>query len=127
MANTFHHALHVQREVHGLAIVVRAAGDLDQDTVPALRLELRTALAMATPPFPVVVDLSEITFFGSAGLNELLKHQRRAREARIPLRIAAAHRAVLRTITASGLDEALELYPDVEQALHAARRGRTAG
>jgi anti-anti-sigma factor len=127
MPNTSHLPLHVQREVHGLAIVVRAAGDLDQDTVPALRLELRTALAMATPPFPVVVDLAGVTFFGSAGLNEILKHQRRAAEARIPLRIAAAHRTVLRPITASGLDQALELYPDVEQALHAARGTRTAG
>jgi anti-anti-sigma factor len=127
MPNVFQYALHVQREVHGLAVIVRAAGEMDQETVPALRTELQTAIALATPPFPVVVDLSGIEFFGSAGLNELLRQQRRAADARVPLRIAAAHRAVLRPLTASGLDQVLECYPDVEQALRAGRQARTAG
>ena len=127
MVNTFRMPLHVQREVHGLAIVVRAAGELDQDTVHALRLELRTAVAMATPPFPVVADLAGLTFFGSAGLNELLRQQRRASATGVPLRIAAAHRAVLRPITTSGLDQVLEVYPDVEQALTASRHVRPTG
>ncbi|KOV83258.1 STAS domain-containing protein [Nocardia sp. NRRL S-836] len=127
MSNTFHCPLHVQREVHGLAVVVRAIGELDQDTVAALHDELQIALAMATAPFPVVVDLSGVTFFGSAGINELVVQQRKARSAGVPLRVAAAHRVVLRPITASGLDQWLELYPDVEQALSAARSARTAG
>jgi anti-anti-sigma factor len=127
MPNIFHLPMHVQREVHGLAIVVRAAGELDQETVHALRLELRTAVAMATPPFPVVVDLTGLTFFGSAGLNELVRQQRRAAATGIQLRIAAAHRVVLRPVAASGLDQVLELYPDVEQALAADRSVRPAG
>ncbi len=127
MSNISRCPLHVQREVHGLAIVVRAAGELDQETVAALRGELQIALAMATSPFPVVVDLAGVTFFGSAGINELMIQQRSARAVGVPLLVAAAHRAVLRPITASGLDQWLELYPDVEQALSAGRRARTAG
>ncbi|HUQ57015.1 STAS domain-containing protein [Lentzea sp.] len=127
MLNNFALPLHVQREVHGLSIVVRAAGEIDQNTVGALTLELRTAIAMATPPFPVVADLSGVTFFGSVGLNELLRHQRRASAAGVPLRIAASQRAVVWPITASGLDQVLELYPDVDQALDVARPARTAG
>ncbi|MEV6715349.1 STAS domain-containing protein [Lentzea sp. NPDC051208] len=118
--------LHVQREVHGLAIVVRAAGEVDQETVSLLRTELRTAIAMATPSFPVVVDLTEVRFFGSAGLNQLLIHQRRAAAEKIPLRIVAAHRAVLRSIEMTGLDQVLELHPNVEQALSLDRYARTA-
>jgi anti-anti-sigma factor len=118
--------LHVQREVHGLAIVVRAFGEVDQDTVPALRTELQTALAMATPPFPVVVDLTEVRFFGSAGLNQLLAHHRRAAAEKIPFRIVAAHRAVLRSIEMTGLDHVLELHTSVEQALFLDRYVRTA-
>jgi anti-anti-sigma factor len=117
MPNTSLWPLHVQREVHGLSIVVRAAGEVDQYTVSALRTELRTAIAMATPPYPVVADLTGLQFFGSAGMNELLRQQRRASAAGVPLRIAAAHRAVLRPITMAGLDQVLELHPDVEQAL----------
>ncbi|MDX3658930.1 STAS domain-containing protein [Streptomyces sp. ID05-26A] len=127
MLETFRLALQVHREVHALSVVVRAVGEIDQDTVAALRRELRVALAIATPPFPVVVDLSGVTFLGSSGLNELLAHQRRAHAARIPLRVVASHRAVLRPITASGLDQVLEVLPDVERALRANQGGRTAG
>lgn len=115
--------LHVQREVHGLSVVVRATGEIDQTTVAALGVELRTAVAMATPPFPVVADLSGVTFLGSAGLNELLKHERKARASGVPLRVAAAHRAVLRTISASGLDPVLAPFPDVAAALSARKVG----
>lgn len=118
MPNTFLWPLYVQREVHGLSVIVRAAGELDQYTVSALRIELRTALAMATPPYPIVVDLSGLQFVGAAGLNELVRHHERAAAARIPLRIAAAHQAVLRPIKMTGLDQVLEVYPDVEQALN---------
>ncbi|HEX7306649.1 STAS domain-containing protein [Lentzea sp.] len=127
MPNVFPLPLNVQREVCGLAVVVRAAGEMDQLTVPALGLELRTAIAMATPPFPVVADLSGVTFLGSAGLNELLTHQHRATATGVSLRIAASHRAVLRTIRASGLDEVFALYPDVRRALALDRPVRTAG
>ncbi|GLY50421.1 hypothetical protein Lesp01_40770 [Lentzea sp. NBRC 102530] len=108
-------------------MVVRAVGEIDQDTVPALSDELQVAIAVATPPFPVVVDLSGVTYFGSSGLNELVRQQRRARSAGVPLRIASAHRAVLRPIAMSGLDQVLDLYPDVELALRGPERGRTAG
>lgn len=126
MLETFPLQLQVQREVHALSVVVRAVGEIDQDTVAVLRQELRVALAIATPPFPVVVDLSGVTFFGSTGLNELLAHQRAARTGRTPLRIVGTHRAVLRPVKTSGLDQVLDLYPDVERALRVHQDGRTA-
>ncbi|MET9224402.1 STAS domain-containing protein [Lentzea sp. NPDC003310] len=120
MFTTSHLPLHVQREVCVLSVVVRASGDVDQDTVAALHDELRVAFAVATPPHPVVVDLSEVTFFGSAGINELLTHHRLAAASGIPLRIVATHRMVLRPLTAAGLGDVLEIHPDVEQALRLA-------
>ncbi|MFD4638172.1 STAS domain-containing protein [Lentzea sp. NPDC058436] len=125
MPNTFLGPLHVQREVHNLSIVVRAAGEVDEFTVLPLRMELQTALAMATPPHPVVVDLSAVRFFGSAGLNELLRHHRDAEAAGIPFRIVAAHKVVLRPIKMTGLDDVLRIHPDVEQALAAGQGVRT--
>jgi len=113
----FLHPLHVQREVHGLAIIVRAAGEVDQQSVSALRCELKTAVAMAITPFPVVVDLTEVRFFGSAGLNEVLRQHQRASAERIPFRIVATHRAVLRPISMTGLNQILEVHANVEQAL----------
>lgn len=126
MIETSHLQLQVQREVHALSVIVRVAGEIDQDTVAVLRQELRVALAIATPPFPVVVDLSGVTFLGSSGLDELLEHHRAARAARTPLRIVAAHRKVVRPLTVSGLDQVLEPYPDVERALRVSGGGRAA-
>ncbi|MFD9700925.1 STAS domain-containing protein [Lentzea sp. NPDC059081] len=125
MPNIF--PMHVQREVNGLAVVVRATGEIDQTTVTALSAELRTAVAMATPPFPVVVDLTGVTFFGSAGLNELLRHERDAATAGVPFRIAASHRVVLRPISMSGLDGVLHVHPDVRSALAPERTVGRAG
>jgi anti-sigma B factor antagonist len=109
--------LHVQRELHGFAVVVRAVGEVDRYTVPALRTELAIAVAMANPPFPVVVDLTLVDFCGAAGLNELVTQNERAGAAGTPLRIIGSHPAVVRSIVATGLDEVLHLYPDLAGAL----------
>lgn len=114
--------LHVQREMHGFAVVVRAAGEVDHHTVPVLRTELATAIAMATPPFPVVVELTMIGFCGAAGLNELVTQNERTSSAGIPLRIVGSHPAIMRPIALTGLDEVLPLYPDLAGALHGGKR-----
>ena len=116
--------LHVQREMHGFAVVVRAAGEVDQYTVPALRTELDIALAVANPPFPVVVDLTQVDFCGAAGLSELVTQTERTGAVGIPLRIVGSHQAIVRPIAVTGLDEVLRLYPDLAGALHDDERAR---
>ncbi|NKE62503.1 STAS domain-containing protein [Lentzea sp. PSKA42] len=113
--------LEVQREAEGLAVVVRAAGELDQYTVPVLRTEIDAAFAAATPPSPVVVDLTGIDFFGSAGINELVIQHERATGGPVPLRIVAPQEKVLRPIALTGLDDVLDIYPELELALHCDR------
>ncbi|SDP31817.1 STAS domain-containing protein [Lentzea jiangxiensis] len=109
----------VQQEMHGLSVVLRVAGELDQVTAPALRANLQTALAAATPPHSLVIDLAEVEFFGSAGLNALLELRRETVAKGVQLRVAAAHKIVLRPLGMTGVDRVLGLYPDVEQALAA--------
>jgi anti-anti-sigma factor len=114
--------LHVQREMDGHTVVVSVAGEVDHNTVGALHVELDTALALATPPAPVVLDLTGVTFFGSAGLNELVLQHLRAGENRTPLRVVAAHRQVLHPIQLTDLHNLLRLFPDRADALHAVTR-----
>jgi anti-sigma B factor antagonist len=116
--------LHVQREMAGLAVVLDVAGEIDYTTIGALRLELDAALALATPAAPVVVDLSRVTFFASAGLNELVVQHQRANEHRTPLRVVAAHRQVLRPIELTELHHVLCLFPDRASALRRPARQR---
>lgn len=68
--------------------------------------------ASATDTSTVVLDLSRVTFFGSAGLSVLIQ----ASDADIPLRIVPSSQA-RRPIEVTGLDRALDIYPTLAEAL----------
>jgi anti-sigma B factor antagonist len=57
------------------ARVIRAAGELDMSSVPALEHELDAARAEAVT---ALLDLSEVTFIDSSGLHLLLDASRKA-------------------------------------------------
>ncbi|PSL57461.1 anti-sigma-factor antagonist [Saccharothrix carnea] len=113
----FGHPFRVDRQVHGYAVVVRVAGEVDAMTVRELRHEIAVGLALATPPAPVVVDLSDVDFFAAAGLNELHRGHLAAQAAGVPLRVVASHRHVLRPFEISGLDREITPCPTLAEAL----------
>ena len=113
----FGHPFRVERQVHGYAVVVRVAGEVDAMTVHELKHEIAVALALATPPAPVVVDLTEVDFFAAAGLNELHRGYLEARAAGVQLRVVACHRHVLRPFEISGLDQEITPCPTLADAL----------
>ncbi|MFJ6673442.1 STAS domain-containing protein [Actinosynnema sp. NPDC091369] len=123
MTEPFGHPFRVDRQVHGYAVVVRVAGEVDAMTVRELRHEISVGLALATPPAPVVVDLSDVDFLAAAGLNELHRGHLAALEAGVPLRVVAANRHVLRPFEISGLDQ--EITPCATLAEALATRTRT--
>jgi anti-sigma B factor antagonist len=94
--------------------VLSVAGDLDMLTSPELAQALEEVLGRE--PRTVVVDLSEVSFLGSAGLAVLVTAHERA-EPRDMLRIVAPTRATRRIFTMTGLDELLALYPSRDAAL----------
>lgn len=100
-------------------VVVRASGELDAETVDQLSERLTAAENGITKPSPVVLDLSDITYLSSAGVAALVIHTRRLAEHGGKLRIVAAQPAVLRPITLTGADNALDIVPTVEQAVRA--------
>ncbi|WP_158841243.1 STAS domain-containing protein [Saccharothrix deserti] len=111
------HPFRVERQVHGYAVVVRVAGEVDASNVRELKQEIAIGLALATPPAPVVVDLSQVEFFAAAGLNELHRGHLAAKAAGVSLRVVARHRHVLRPFEVSGLDHELQPCPTLEEAL----------
>ncbi|MFC6092711.1 STAS domain-containing protein [Saccharothrix lopnurensis] len=117
-------SLRIEREVHGYAIVVRVAGEVDSSTVGHLAREIAVALALATPPAPVVVDLGEVDFLSAAGLNQLRRDHLAAREAGVRLRVVARHRHVLRPFEVTGLVHDLQPVAMLAEAL---RRQVTGG
>ncbi len=96
------------------AVVVAAAGDLDLGTAPVLRARARAALAGR--PDGLIVDLDEITFFGSAGLQVIAELVTATTVANLPFAVVAGRRPVLRTLQITRLDATLELHPTVDGA-----------
>jgi anti-sigma B factor antagonist len=93
------------------SVRVRAAGEIDSSSAPALRNELDTVLDDA--PSEIVLDLCGVTFLDSAGLSVLAAAHRRATTDGVRLRVLVTGRAVVRPLQITGLWQLLqaELVP----------------
>ncbi|WP_052709737.1 MULTISPECIES: STAS domain-containing protein [unclassified Streptomyces] len=94
-------------------------GDLDIETLPPAEQALDEALR--TRPRVLVVDLEQVGFCDSSGLNLLLKARMGATAAGAELRLAAASPTVLRLLELTGADTVFALHPSVGDALAAPR------
>jgi anti-sigma B factor antagonist len=99
------------------AVVVGLTGELDMMTVEPARTALREAIEVGAPV--VVLDLTGLQFFASAGLNLLLQLHDGARERQLDVRVAGDHRIVTRPMELTGLTELFPVYPSVAVALAA--------
>jgi anti-anti-sigma factor len=104
--------LWVQRTVENHSVVVRAMGEVDILTAPRLSTQLDLAEAIVVPPAPVVLDLTGLTFLGSAGLSVLLAHHRRCAELGSRLEIVPGGRAVTRPLAVTGIDQVITIIPE---------------
>ena len=93
---------------HAKPVVVRAGGDIDYDTAPALR---RTLAAELGKHREVVLDLSQVTFMDCAGLSAVVHAHGQAdrRGGRLVLRGAGP--PVIRLLKLTGLDHCLTVDP----------------
>ncbi|MFD4190795.1 anti-sigma factor antagonist [Amycolatopsis thermoflava] len=96
-------------------VVVTARGDFDLVTVPRLRAALAQALAGEPSPAVLVVDLTEVTFFGAAAMAALLEAGEIGGES-TELRLAASEQSQ-RFLRIGGLDQIFTLYRSLEGAL----------
>jgi anti-sigma B factor antagonist len=97
-------------------VVVEVSGEIDAVSAPELTMALEPVWAPA--PARVVLDLSRVTFLGTAGMGELLRAADRADSAEVLLRLVGGTRCVDRAITVAGLGPRLPLSPDLGHALH---------
>jgi anti-sigma B factor antagonist len=109
--------LTIRRSGHGNALVLTVTGELDVATGPRLRAMLADALAeQATER--VVVDLTRVTFMGSTGIAVLVDASWEADQRGRTLRVVTGSApAVVRPLTATGVDSLLATHPDLDSAL----------
>ncbi|MGE2712949.1 STAS domain-containing protein [Mycolicibacterium litorale] len=117
-------SLEVEHDVRADAVVVRVKGDVDSMSVDALNSHLAKARtnALGHPSRVVLVDLSEVTYFGSAALNAVLSCHEDGSAEGTSVVLVADQPYVKQPIEITGLDRVLETYPSIDAAL--ARRGR---
>ncbi|MFI9809154.1 STAS domain-containing protein [Streptomyces sp. NPDC052301] len=94
--------------------VLTVAGEVDHDTGGQLRQALE---APGTARPRVVVDLRQVTFMDSSGINILLIAHRDVTGAGGWLRLAAPTETVLRTLQLVGVDEVIPCRPTLSDAL----------
>jgi anti-sigma B factor antagonist len=97
--------------------VVSVAGELDLDGEMALRSALSSALRADPLPRLLVLDLSDLTFCDSSGLNLLLRARLEAEDRSITLRLVCHGATVLRLLRTTGTDTLFDIHDRLEQAL----------
>ena len=96
-------------------VVVRLAGDLDEQVLTGARQAIAVAHAVAGR-HPVVLDLSHLTFIGASGLRLLADTRRALDGTGTPLVLLLPSRHLTRVLRLTGLD----------QRVRVAHRGRAA-
>ena len=98
----------------GTATVIEVAGEIDLLT--AGDVEAAINAGAATAEHILVIDLTEVSFLGSAGLGVLARGQMTTGQ-RVALRVVATSPAVLRPIRLTGMDKLLAMFETVADAL----------
>ena len=103
------------RSVPPGVVVAAVCGEVDQETAPLLKNRLLAHLRPTGPP--LVVDLTEVSFLGAAGLTVLIEAREAAVAEKIRLCVVARSRRVLRPLAITGLDRVFDVRADLAQAL----------
>jgi anti-sigma B factor antagonist len=94
------------------AVVITVAGEIDIASAPGLRDAL--AEAMRRPPRTLTVDLAQVSFIDSSGLDALSWVKRAAPGTEVVL--ASPSRQCRRILEISGLDQVFTLEPPAADA-----------
>ncbi|MEU6366518.1 STAS domain-containing protein [Streptomyces sp. NPDC046931] len=97
--------------------VITVRGEIDHHTGGALSDAL--SLPEGAAASRMVVNLSGVTFMDSSGINILIAARNAADGAGGWLRLAGPTESVLRTLQLVGLDEIINCYPTLRDALNA--------
>jgi anti-anti-sigma factor len=117
--------LTVDQELVDGAVVLHLRGEIDMATGPLLDERLARAVTVATPPAPLVVDLSKVQHLGSVGVALLTACHRRCQASGIPMRIVAGDGPIAGIL--SMIPIGLDVYDGVPDALAPPRGGSPAG
>ncbi|MEU0247288.1 STAS domain-containing protein [Streptomyces sp. NPDC006235] len=92
--------------------VLSLAGEIDHHTGDQLRRALDVTGAVRPR---IVIDMCQVTFMDSTGINILIAAYRAVTEAGGRLRLAGPTDSILRVLQIVGVDDIIECHPNIEQ------------
>lgn len=95
--------------------MIAAVREIDLTNAESLRDALLSALNSGA--LGLVVDMTATTFIDSAGVTAIARAARRAAATEATVRLAATSPAVLRVLHLVGIDQLIEVYPSVPEAV----------
>jgi anti-sigma B factor antagonist len=107
--------MNISKQIFGGVTVVGPVGALDARTVPDLDQRLSQLIPNHT--VRLVVDLSQVPYMASAGIRVLVAALQSARRQSGDLRLASVQPAVARMLELAGLQQLVNIYPDVAAAV----------
>jgi anti-anti-sigma factor len=99
------------------AVLVNAGGEIDACNEHTWRHLVSEAARVATPPGPVVVDVTGIDFMGCCAFAVLAEQAQQCHRRGIELRVVSRQPVVARVVDACGLSGLLPIYPTKDSAL----------
>jgi anti-anti-sigma factor len=109
----------IKHDVRDSAVVVSVSGDIDTASVDTLVNNLETSVSAASDQSKklLIVDLGEVTYFGSAGLNAVVGCYETAATNEVEVRVVANAAEVLRPLEVTQLDSVVRPYSTLQDAL----------
>lgn len=95
--------------------VVWAIGEIDIATAKGLMQEL--AIAVHSQHFRVIVDLTDVTFMDSTGLNALVLARRKANAGGGEVRLVAASARIRKILHITGLEQVFPVHSTIEESI----------
>jgi anti-anti-sigma factor len=95
-------------------VVVAASGDVDMLTAPQLREAIDAALGK--DPEGLIVDLSEVDFLGSAGMQVLMEARNQTGD-NVRFAVVAEGAATSRPLKITGIADLIALHASLDAAL----------
>jgi anti-sigma B factor antagonist len=99
----------------GQVAVVAASGDLDMLTAPQLREAIEAALSKS--PAGLIVDLTEVEFLGSAGMQVLMETHNQTDGTQTRFAVVAEGPATSRPLKITGIADLIDLFSSLDVAL----------
>ncbi|MGW0808795.1 STAS domain-containing protein [Nonomuraea sp. NPDC002799] len=98
------------------AIIIRLEGELDVNAVPVLRDHMLHIWDLPPKPF-LIVDLGQVTFCDSVGMNELISVMQRCEARGTRLLLGGVQGVMARVLSITGLRHAFEVFARLDDAL----------